>query len=206
MAREHVAARLDELIGLEADEIASEAVAEAAERLDGVAGSFRISLVVADDARGGWTNRFAVAYGQAFEDSGSLKRGWLSGLLWSSEPASARAAREAVLIPIFRAAYREGHGPPGNLRERLAQEGFARAMAGCERPSLDPDDLAYTREILAPLLGSEDRRTGIECLYGDVAARSLGLTPRGLSDDAGLALALSDARDRISTVRSRDES
>ena len=52
------------------------------------------------------------------------------------------------------------------------------------------------REVLAPFLDAEDMRTCIECLFGDAAARTLGLTPQGLSPWAGLALALHDARPR----------
>jgi hypothetical protein len=76
----------------------------------------------------------------------------------------------------------------------LAQEGAILARAGCTSPSLDPDDLAYTREVLAPFLDATDMRTAIECLFGDAAGRTLGFTPRGLSPWAGLALALHDAR------------
>ena len=76
----------------------------------------------------------------------------------------------------------------------MAQEGRVMAMAGCNRPELDADDLAYTREVIAPLLNAGDKRTIIECLFGDEASASLGLTPRGLSPWAGLALALHDAR------------
>jgi hypothetical protein len=44
-------------------------------------------------------------------------------------------------------------------------------------------------------------RIAIECLFGDVAARSLGLTERGLPDNAGLALALDDEKSRVSKGR-----
>jgi hypothetical protein len=68
------------------------------------------------------------------------------------------------------------------------------AAAGCAWPELDADDIAYTREVLIPFLDVEDKRTVIECLFGDAAGRTLGFTPRGLSAWAGLALALHDAR------------
>ncbi len=68
------------------------------------------------------------------------------------------------------------------------------ALAGCSEPTLDAEDIAYTREVLIPYLDAEDMRTCIECLFGDAAARTLGFTPRGLSPWAGLALALHDAR------------
>ena len=68
------------------------------------------------------------------------------------------------------------------------------AAAGCTTPILDADDIAYTREVIAPFLDAEDMRTTIECLFGDDAGRTLGFTPRGLSPWAGLVLALADAR------------
>ena len=86
------------------------------------------------------------------------------------------------------------HGPARNLREMLAQEGQVMALAGCSGPTLDAEDIAYTREVLIPYLDAEDMRTCIECLFGDAAARTLQFTPRGLSPWAGLALALHDAR------------
>ena len=44
-------------------------------------------------------------------------------MLWSSEPATERAAREAVLTAVYRAAYWNRHGFAHTLREMLAQEG-----------------------------------------------------------------------------------
>jgi hypothetical protein len=123
-----------------------------------------------------------------------LKDYWLTAVLWSSEPATERAVREAVLTVIYRTAYAQRNGPARNLREMLAQEGHVMTAAGCTGPVLDEEDIAYTREVLAPFLEASDKRTAIECLFGDAAGRTLGFTPRGLSPWAGLALALHDAR------------
>src|SRR5204863_406485 len=65
---------------------------------------------------------------------------------------------------------------------------------GCTTPALDPDDLEYTRAVIAPHLDARDRATVIACLFGDPAAAALGYAPQGLSPRAGLALALHDAR------------
>jgi hypothetical protein len=75
----------------------------------------------------------------------------------------------------------------------LAQEGHVMAAAGCTSPTLDADDIAYTREVLLPFLDADDMRTAIQCLFGDNAGRTLGFSPLGLSSCAGLALALHDA-------------
>jgi hypothetical protein len=194
MGKDHVPALLDALLALDAEGVAARAVAEAAAGVADVPGEYKVGLVVADDAGGGWTNRYASEYSLLAANRAALKRGWLAGVLWSSEPASAQAVREGVLTTVYRTAYLQRHGPARTLRDILAQEGYVRALAGCTRPALDADDLSYTREVIAPHLDAPDMRTAIECLYGDAAGKTLGFTPRGLSDRAGLALALHDAR------------
>jgi hypothetical protein len=204
MGKEHVAALLDGLLALDADGIAARAVAEAARQLPAAAADVKVTLVIADDLKGGWTNRYAEEFtwrfgcGPLVPAAGALprwlKHHWITAIYWSSAAASERAVREAVLTAIYRAAYVQEHGPARTLRDRLVQEGQVMLRAGRAEPVLDTEDIAYTREVLAPFLGVDDMRTAIECLFGDAAAATLGFTPRGLSPWAGLALALHDAR------------
>jgi hypothetical protein len=201
MAREHVDALLDRLLELDADGIGARAAAEVAAQLPEVPAEFKLSVVVGDDAKGGGTNRYAYEMDLRFGPPSFRGRTgprkwpeWHSAFLWSSEAPSERAVREAVRAIAFRLAYGAANPPPVTIRDMLAQEGWVMARAGCEGPTLDTEDLAYTREALAPHLEASDLRTAIECLFGDAAARSLGFTPRGLSPWAGLALALHDAR------------
>lgn len=201
MGKEHVTRLLDELLALDADAIGARAAEETEAALTDVPGEFKVGLVVADDLLGGWTNRYDYEFKLRFSPaprSGSrlprwLKHFWLTGVLWSSEPASARAVREAVLLPAHRLAYVQRCGPARTIRGMLAQEGHVMACVGCAGPVLDEDDIAYTREVLQPFLDTDDMRTAIECLFGDAAGRTLGFTPRGLSPWAGLALARHDA-------------
>jgi hypothetical protein len=58
MGRGHVAALLDALLALDADGLAARAAAEAASQLADVSGGCKLALVVADDLRGGGTNRY----------------------------------------------------------------------------------------------------------------------------------------------------
>jgi hypothetical protein len=204
MGKDHVTALLDALLALDADGIAARTLAEASACLSEVPGSIKVALVVADDLMGGWTNRYAYEFDLRFRYAGApghldrLPRGvkhfWLTTVVWSSESATERAVREAVLTAVYRAAYIHRHGPARTLRDKLRQEGHVVALAGCTGPVLDDEDIAYTREVLMPYLDAEDMRTTIECLFGDAAGRTLGFTPRGLSLWAGLALALHDAR------------
>jgi hypothetical protein len=213
MGKDHVTALLDALLALDADGIGARAAAAVSAVLTDTPGDFKIALVVVDDLMGGWTNRydyeFNLRFGAAhhrFErdprtPSGYrlprwLKDFWLTAVLWSSEPASAPAVREAVLLTAYRFAYTQRHGPARTLRDMLTQEGHVMATVGCTSPVLDEEDIDYTREVLLPFMDADNKRTCMECLFGDAAGRTLGFTPRGLSPWAGLALALHDAREK----------
>jgi len=195
MGKDHVPALIDDYLALGAEEIAEEAVKQAGAKAPAL--NYRVALVVSDDLKGGWTNRWASEYAHRIEGAAITKRGWLVGLLWTSEPASAQAVRDAVLTSIYRAEYLQTYAAPITLGEMLDQEGYAMDRAGCTTPQLDDDDLAYTRSVIKPHLGATERATVMACLFGDGAAAALGYPPQGLSDRAGLALALSTARNEV---------
>lgn len=194
MAREHVAAIVEQLLALDADGIAGGVVAGAAQGLAELPGSFKATLVVVDDAAGGWTNRYTNEFGLRAGVDPHGKRYWVTGVLWSSEAPTEAAVREAMSAAIHRTAYVLQYGQSRTLRALMAQEGYAMAAAGCAGPTLDPEDLAYTSEVIAPLLDAGDQPTLVACLFGDTAARALGYRAQGLSERAGLALALHQAR------------
>ncbi len=212
MAKDHVTALLDALLALGADAIAARTAAEVSAHLADDPGDFKITLLVYDDWMGTWTNRCPYEFDLRFRSGPPparlprwTKHFWITGVLWSSEPASERAVREAMLTAVYRLAYTQRHGAARTLRAMLVQEGHVMASAGCTGPVLDAEDIEYTRQVLVPYLDAEDMRTCIECLFGDAAGRSLGFTPRGLSPWAGLALALAlyDARrDGVSCLTS----
>ena len=196
MAREHVPALIDEYLEQSADQVAAIAVAEAEKATGDVPGEFKLGVVACDDLMGGWTNRYATEFAMrcgnnARDTKRSPERSkWITVPLWSSERASVAQLRVEILVAALRVAYRITHGPAGTVREMLSQEGHCMHRAGCQWPVLDPEDIEYTREAIRPHLEAEDMPTAITCLFGDVAARSLGFPCLGLSNRAGFALAL----------------
>lgn len=196
MAGEHVAAHLDALLALDAEGIAEEAMHEAARAVENAPGAYRVALVVPDDLKGGWTNRYSCEYAQrkaAPLPPGQAYFDWIPCMLWVSEPPSVERIRQEVLTAIYRVAHCCHFQPPRTLGELLAQEGCIMARAGCHSPTLSEEDLEYTKWVLEPYLESTDMRTGIQCLFGDEAGKTLGFEPLGLSHRAGLAMALHDA-------------
>lgn len=199
MGKAHVPAMLDSLLAINAEEEAARAIAAVSEHLKTdsctvQADTVKLGLVVSDDLMGRWTNRYTSEFSARFELKPSLKRGWLTVTLWVSESPTVQKVREETLMTVYRAAYIQWYGFACTLEEMLNQEGYAMAMAGCQHPTLDVDDLAYTQEVIAPHLSTQDYPTLVSCLFGDRAAHSLGYPPQGLSNWAGLALALHRAR------------
>jgi hypothetical protein len=186
MGKDHLPRLLDLYLDLRADEVGAATAARIS-----VTGDYRVTTVLSDDAMGGWTNRYASEFAARFETKPLLKRGWIVATLWTSESPSAARVTQEVATATHRAAYIEQRGFASTLRDRMSQEGTVLARAGIDIPL---DDSERVRGIIAPLLDATDKRTAIECLFGDVASQSLGFTERGLPLYAGLALALHDAR------------
>lgn len=189
MGKEHLPLFLDSLLEMAADAEGARAAEEAERELSAEGGDFRVCLVVCDDAKGGWTNHFTNEFDYRFRQKAYTKRGWIPGLLWTSEPYTPERIRREVSACCHRTAYVARHGEAETLGEMLAQEGHVLRQAGVLEPELDRDDLAYTKEVLTPHLDSREYPVWIAALFGDAAAKELGHSPLGLSDRAGLALA-----------------
>lgn len=140
MGKDHVPALIDDYLALGAEEIAEEALRSAfalrasADRTVQEPVTYKVALVVSDDLKGGWTNRWASEFSHRIEYAAITRRGWLVGILWTTEPASAQNVRDAVLTSIHRAEYLQTHAAPRTLGEMLEQEGYAMARAGCTTP------------------------------------------------------------------------
>jgi hypothetical protein len=189
MAKDHLPAFLDRLIAIGADEVGARTIADIAATLIDERGAYRACLVVSDDLKGGWTNRYASEFSYRFEQRAFYRRAWLPAILWTSEKYDDAMIRAELLQCVYRAVHVQRHGPARTLGEMLAQECYAMRSAGGTTPRLDADDLAYTREVLREYTACTDRATIIAAFFGDAAARDLGYPPLGLSSRAGLALA-----------------
>lgn len=189
MGKDHIPRLLDDYLTLEADAIASALTEDAARNLEGVNGEFKVTLVLTDDALGGWTNRYTTEFTHRFQGHSLNKRGWLVGLLWTSENPATERVREETLQTIYRAAHIQQNGYALTLRQMLVQEGYAMAMAGCGPDEKDQEEVNEIREIIHPYLDTKDYPTLIACLFGDGAANSLGYQSLGLPERAGFILA-----------------
>ena len=70
MGKDHLPPFLDHLLAIDVDGVGARALAEAASALAGESGDYRACLVVCDDRKGGWTNRYAYEFAYRFEQRG----------------------------------------------------------------------------------------------------------------------------------------
>ncbi len=194
MGKEHCLTAVNALIAIDADGVAAAASRAAAARLPTVKDCARVFVNLVDDLLGGWTDRIFTEYKGRYGDEQTMRANRarrLAGVwCWTSEAYAAADIRAMTLDAVYRAAHWQARGATRTLREMLALDRDAARFSGAQEPMLGADDLAYTREVLAPYLDASDQPTCIAALFGDEAARSCGYPPLGLSVRAGQAMAL----------------
>jgi hypothetical protein len=77
MGKDHVPALLDTLRQFGAEDVARNVIKAAMPAVENVNGRFTVGLVVADDAHGGWTDRYCSEFSHRFEGRALAKRGWI---------------------------------------------------------------------------------------------------------------------------------
>lgn len=170
MAKGRVLDHVNELIAMDAEAIASGAIAAANRRLDPRQFDLKVGLIVGDDIHGGWTDRYLTDAAHRLEGSGEAKRFLASVLLWASEPPTPADIHRQTLMSIYRRLHAFAHGDPQSLRDCMLQEGRAAAFAGCNR-SEDPSGV---REIIDLHRNTREYPLIFSCLYGDEAAAHCG--------------------------------
>ncbi len=204
MAKDHVTEMLDRLIDSGAEEVAAEATARAAERMsprvvEAVHGlDLKVTVVVVDDAMGGWTDRVLSDFSYRFLEPGrrhhEIEHGWITTVLWSGDPYSPGVLAAATAAAIYRAFYVLEHGGPRSLDEMMRQEGRAAWFGDVRYPDAAEAAVDDTANILAAYRSSTARPVQVAALWGDDAAEASGYDTLGVVAWGGLALARAEAQ------------
>lgn len=189
MGKEHVLEQLLVLQHLEAEAIAANTLAQWARQWGALAGpTFAVSLGLADDLQGGWTNRFTTHYQGTFQLKSMVDRGFCVPIFWSSETLSKPLIGERVLAQAWRTVYQYQQGSPLDLAAHLAQEVWVARQLRSVAPELDSTDLAVVEAWVQRHAKVEHAPQLLPFFYGDAAAEALGYPPLGLPLD-GFTLA-----------------
>ena len=184
MGKEHVAERLIGLKNLDAEKLVSEILNKMSPQFANVdpAGEYKVSISLADDLKGGWTNRFTTDYQHKFNTSAFLKRRFITIQFWTSDTLSIELIASRTMESIFRLVYQLQFPKQETLEEHIRQEAFVnnklKLVSG-----INPVDVAYYQRFYREHKDSIDYPLIFNFLYGDRAAENLGYKPMGIKDD-----------------------
>ncbi|MBM7842586.1 hypothetical protein [Herpetosiphon giganteus] len=189
MGKAHVPVHYDALLAFDAEAIAQQTMSELQTELPALDCSIRVTLVVVDDALGGWTQPNFTDWAYRFSPILSAKSNWLPVYSWTSVVPTPELVRQAIRAAIYRAGYRLVHGEAQTLGAMLHQEGAVTRFAGQVLPHYHEDELAAMAERIAEYLNSHDQPTQFAAFYGDEIAIAVGYPSLGLPAYAGLVVA-----------------
>jgi hypothetical protein len=192
MGKEHVLEKLEELKDLDAEGLIEETLAEINKTTISVSApaEIKVSLALADDMGGGWTNRYTTDYDSKFNISDLLKRNFCNPVFWVSEDYSEAKIKERTADYCYRILYRLTSHQPITLEEHIQQEIFVaqhNQFSSKEQPLCDFNsmDAYYNR-----YKGMSQLPTIFNFLYGDEACQELGHASYGIkSQFAGYSYA-----------------
>jgi hypothetical protein len=177
MAKAHVPAKLNELRGLKAEQVAARALGQLNDQLPLPAGcTIKVVLSLADDLMGGWTNFYTTDYDSKFKTAPLLRRNFCTPTFWTSELFSEEKIAQRVLAYCVRSAYQLQHSQPITLAQHVAQEKFVAQWA--DEASWSPPNLLHYYQ---QYLDSDGYHLIFNFFYGDEASASLEMPTFGIS-------------------------
>ncbi len=185
MAKDHAVAKLNELKQIGAEQVISETLNTVNE---GRAGEYiKVSLTLADDLMGGWTNRYTTDYQSKFKTGAIVKRNFCTPYFWTSEEYTSELIIDRTRAACYRFIYQKDYPKPETLQEHIEQELFVQENLGTKH-ALAVELQAFYNDNKE----TTDLSIIMNFLYGDDAAASLGYTPLG-----NIPLGLLSANDAI---------
>jgi hypothetical protein len=183
MAKEHVAEQLQALQQLGAEDIMQRTIHSLDTRSFSAKNdqTYKVALNLADDLKGGWTNRHTTDYDSKFRFHGMFHRNFCIPYFWTSELHTPELIARRTAEYVFRTVYWQQHPKPKTLKEHVLQEVFvAKQTRHFSTPILTmPHDLEEWYHTHAD---TEDYHRIFNFFYGDSACRALHFPETGIGE------------------------
>lgn len=188
MGKPAVLEKLQTLMAMEAEVLASEVLKDINQTLDGTPETtIRVVLNLADDQGGAWTNHYTTDFSAKFQISPMVNRRFCTPYFWTSEAYSEDMIRQRVSAAIHRTLYWLDQGAPSTLAEHLASEVFVQSKIA---QATVPDESFSEMETFFNMhQDSEDYHLIFNFFYGDEASDLMGFATFGRSTKEGFAYA-----------------
>jgi hypothetical protein len=174
MAGSHLLNKLDELLDLNAEEIAEKVLKEINQKLPQSRDVFKVVLNVADDLKGAWTHRYSTEYDSKFKLKALVNRNFCTPFLWTSESYDKESIDKRVKAAVFRCVYCKGQSTMKTLEDFVKQEAFVYKNTHdllLESGGISDIDNIYS--FYQENLYSENYSLIFNFFFGDEAARAL---------------------------------
>ena len=150
--------------------------------------SIKVSVALADDLHGSWTNKYSTDYSSKFDISGYYNRNFCPVVLYTSEEYSSQQLLRRIEESCFRVLYWQGR--PHTLQEHIDQE--IHVYKNCKSSSyLNPlNQWDLVNKYYQEHMRSSDHSRIFNFLYGDKASITLGYKHYGIEEMAGFRFCL----------------
>ncbi|MFK7971485.1 MAG: hypothetical protein AB8F95_14035 [Bacteroidia bacterium] len=186
MAKEHVLEKLIALEELGAEGVMQDVINEYNSTLDNNEGySILVVLNLADDLKGGWTNRYTTDFDSKFKINALVERNFCTPFLWTSEAYTEELIRTRTKAYIARTLYWKQHAKPRNMEGYLQQEVFVSSQLGNKKVKEPKTSFAAIEAFYQEYKSEDNFNIIFNFFYGDVASRDLEYPCFGVVEKTG---------------------
>lgn len=184
MAKDHVLEKLLELQKLDIEKVIQQELTLINKEIKNRKESsvFKVAFNLADDLKGGWTNRYSTDYDNKYKLNALVSRNFCVTLLWSSEEYSIEKIKSRIRETCHRTICWLDHPKPKTLEDHINLERIIALKAKLNEPASDIDvqqmDAFYNENK-----ATDNYTILLNFLYGDQASIHLGLAPVGIKED-----------------------
>lgn len=184
MAKEHLLNRLAALKDMKAEALMQDVIDEMnlEQRNEPDLKVIKVALNLADDLKGGWTNRYTTDYDSKFKINAIVKRNFCTPLLWASEPFSEMLIRRRTLEYVMRTIYWQANTNPKTLKEHIDQEIFVAKKRNYESEIINSTEFEILDNFYSKYKHADEYSLVFNFLYGDNASKSLAFPVYGISE------------------------
>ena len=186
MGKELAVTKLDELIQLNAEEIAKAEVEKINQSINSnVDRTIQVVINLVDDVEGSWSNPATTDYSSKFEIEPLIKRNFCTPYFWTSEDYSEKLIARRIREYVFRTIHRIKNGIPKTLKQAFEQEAFVQSMVMDPKEHATIHDFSKIEKFYIEHKNSDDYNLKFCFFYGDRDAESLAYPTFDIRENEG---------------------
>ena len=198
MGNERVLAKIDSMITLGAEDLATAALSEVNQRIAGPDDrTIQVVLNLVDDVGGAWSNFATTDYKSKFELSTLIRRDFCTPYLWTSETIDEQTIAQRTKEYAYRVWYWLHSKRPQTLEDHFEQEIYVQDNSNGSIPNLAGMDFADIEKFYEENSESEDYNLIFNFFYGDEASELLNYKKYGNKRDHGFSYATHVLNERL---------